>query len=163
MGAGKSTIGRKLAQRLGLSFVDCDEVIEQRTGTTIPIIFEIEGESGFREREEKILAELLQGENQVIATGGGCVTREVNRQNLQQAGAIIIYLATSVTEQLKRTRRSRNRPLLNTDNREKKLLQLAEEREPIYSNLATHTIRSQGRKVNTVVDEIVEALGIDNR
>lgn len=157
MGAGKSTIGRKLASRLGLAFIDCDDEIESRTGTTIPVIFDIEGESGFREREEKILTELLDNSNTVIATGGGCVLRENNRAGLKSADQVI-YLATDIEEQLKRTSKSRHRPLLDTADRESRVREIARVREPLYEEVATLTIHSQGRRANAVVQEIIDQL-----
>ena len=159
MGAGKSTIGKKLAARLNLDFIDCDDEIQARTGTTISVIFDIEGESGFRDREEKILADLLTHSNSVIATGGGCVLRENSRIQLQKADAVI-YLKTDVSEQLKRTSKSRHRPLLETPDRESRLTEIAAEREPLYSEVATITIQSQGRKSLAVVQEIIDKLSL---
>jgi len=161
MGAGKSTIGKKLAARLGMEFVDCDDEIEARTGTTIPVIFDIEGEAGFRDREEKILSDLLDISNRVIATGGGCVIRENNRAQLLSAGTVI-YLSTDVQEQLKRTGKSRHRPLLETPDRESRLTEMAKIREPLYEEVATLTVHSQGRKAVTVVQEIIEQLDHEN-
>lgn len=159
MGAGKSTIGKKLAARLNMEFVDCDDEIQARTGTTISVIFDIEGESGFRDREEKILADLLTRSNTVIATGGGCILRESSRIQLQQADAVI-YLKTDVGEQLKRTSKSRHRPLLDTPDRESRLTEIAAEREPLYAEVATLTIQSQGRKSVAVVEEIIDKLAL---
>ncbi len=157
MGAGKSTIGKKLASRLGMDFVDCDDEIEARTGTTISIIFDIEGEPGFRDREQKILADLIARTNTIIATGGGCVIREANRIHLGSADAVI-YLCTDVAEQLQRTNKSRHRPLLDTPDRESRLTEIALIREPLYEEVATVTIHSHGRKATTVVQEILDQL-----
>ena len=161
MGAGKSTIGKKLAARLGMTFIDCDDEIEARTGTTISVIFDIEGETGFRDREEKILTELLDLSDSIIATGGGCVTRENNRALLHSANTVI-YLSTDVQEQLKRTSKSRHRPLLDTPDRESRLIEMANIRDPLYAEVATITIHSQGRKATTVVQEIIDQLDHEN-
>ena len=157
MGAGKTTIGKKLAAQLGAEFIDCDDEIESRTGTTIPVIFDIEGEEGFRDREEKILEELIARTGLVLATGGGCVIREVNRTVLKKAD-VVIYLAASVQDQLARTRKSRHRPLLDTPDREATLTQLAQQRDPLYEEVATFTVHSHGRKTGAVVKEIIDIL-----
>ena len=109
----KTTVGRRLAQSLGLEFLDSDEELERRTGTTIPIIFEIEGEAGFRRREHKILTELTAMSGIVLATGGGAVLLPENRELLRSRGTVV-YLRTSVSEQMRRTRNSTHRPLLAT-------------------------------------------------
>ena len=115
MGAGKSTIGRLLARELGLAFKDSDRVIEERTGASIPLIFELEGERGFRDREQQVIAELMQCRGLVLATGGGAILRPENRSTLV-SGSLVVYLHTSVEHQLERTARDRTRPLLQTDN-----------------------------------------------
>lgn len=158
MGAGKTTIGKKLAARLGMTFVDSDEEIERRTGTTIPIIFEIEGEAGFRAREVKVIDELSQGSNTVLATGGGSVMAAENQACLRQRGTVV-YLATSIEEQVRRTRNKRDRPLINTADPEQQLRELAAVREPVYAELANVTVESDGRRANAVVAEILEKLG----
>ena len=160
MGAGKTTIGKKLAAQFNADFIDCDDEIESRTGTTIPVIFDIEGEEGFRDREEKILEELIAKKGLVLATGGGCVIREANRIVLKNADTVI-YLAASVQDQLARTRKSRHRPLLDTPDKETRLTQLAEQRDPLYEEVATIVVHSHGRKASAVVKEIIELLGSD--
>ena len=111
MGAGKTSIGRLLAKRLGKAFFDCDQEIERATGVRIPVIFEIEGEAGFREREGRMLSGLVQGSNIVLATGGGAVLSAQNRKLLADNG-VVVYLRAAVTDLWSRTRHDRNRPLL---------------------------------------------------
>lgn len=149
MGAGKSTIGRLLAKELGYRFLDSDKVIEERCGANIPWIFDVEGEEGFRRRESAILAELAQETGVVVATGGGAVVREENRRHLSQR-AFIIYLKTSLEQQYDRTRKDRNRPLLQKPNPRAILETLFSERDPIYrdlANLVMHTDRKSPRLV----------------
>jgi len=121
MGAGKTTIGRHLAEILAWPFVDSDHEIELRTGASIPWIFDMEGEEGFRKREEQMIAELTQRQHIVLATGGGAVLREINRKNLHQRG-IVVYLETPVSMQLERTAHDKNRPLLQTADPQKNSL-----------------------------------------
>ncbi|MGM0541889.1 MAG: shikimate kinase, partial [Pseudomonadota bacterium] len=127
MGAGKSTVGRLIADKLHYQFVDSDHEIEQRTGATIPMIFDIEGEAGFREREESIIDELTQRTEVVLATGGGVVEREKNRQHLRTRG-FVVYLKSPVEALIQRTKHDRNRPLLQTENPGKVLAELMEKR-----------------------------------
>src|SRR3990167_5637819 len=135
MGAGKSTIGRALAKELKLEFYDSDEVIEQRAGANIAWIFDIEGEEGFRLREQKVIDELSQKTNIVLATGGGAVMTPENR-NVLAARGTVIYLKTSIQQQHERTKRDTKRPLLRTDNLEARLKELDQERAPYYDELA---------------------------
>lgn len=131
MAVGKTTIGKQLAKRLHLQFVDSDQEIEKRTGASISLIFDVEGESGFREREEKMIAELTTREGIVLATGGGAVLREENRKALRKHG-VVVYLHASIASQLERTKSSKHRPLLQTEDRRAALESLMEIREPLY-------------------------------
>lgn len=135
MGAGKSSIGRRLAGRFGLAFVDTDHEIETRTGATVTTIFECEGEAGFRARERAVIADLLAGERQVIATGGGAVLDAGNRQQMRERG-FVVHLQVSVAQQVSRLARDRTRPLLATDDREQVLRTLSELRAPLYAEVA---------------------------
>ncbi|HEY8332170.1 MAG TPA: shikimate kinase AroK [Tardiphaga sp.] len=157
MGAGKTTVGRRLAQSLGLEFFDSDEEIERRTGTTIPIIFEIEGEAGFRKREHQVLSDLTALSGIVLATGGGAVLLPQNRELLRSRGTVV-YLRTSVAEQLRRTRSSTQRPLLQADDPEQRLRDLAEMREPLYEAVADIVVESPGRKVGATVKDVLDRL-----
>lgn len=141
MGSGKTTVGRALAPRLGLEFVDMDQCIEQRCGVDVNLIFEIEGEAGFRARERAMLDELSQRQGVLLATGGGSVLDPANRELLRQR-ALVVWLQTSVDQQLKRLARDQRRPLLRTSNRRQRLQELAEQRDPIYRDCAHLVVRS---------------------
>ncbi|MBA1279768.1 MULTISPECIES: shikimate kinase AroK [Pseudomonadaceae] len=157
MGAGKSTIGRLLAKELRLPFRDSDKEIEQRTGASIPLIFDVEGEQGFREREHVAINELCQIDGVVLATGGGAVLRADNRQVLC-AGGRVIYLCTSVEQQLDRTSRDRNRPLLQTPNPREILTNLMAVRDPLYREIADIVVQTDERPPRLVVVEIIGQL-----
>jgi shikimate kinase len=157
MGAGKTTIGKQLAQSLGMGFSDSDQVIQQRTGVDIPTIFEFEGEDGFRQREEQVIDELTQVDNVVLATGGGAVIRPENRQRLGARG-IVVYLACSPRQQYERTYRDRSRPLLQTDNPLQRLEGLMAERAPLYRKTADYEVSTEGRNAAAVVHDILELL-----
>lgn len=157
MGAGKSTIGRLLSQELGLEFHDSDREIETRSGTNIPWIFDVEGEEGFRQREETAIDELSQLDNIVLATGGGAVLREANRRHLQSRGTVV-YLQTSIEQQLERTAKDRNRPLLQTENPRAVLEQLIEQRDPLYRDCCDLLIRTDRRHPRGVVSDIIRFL-----
>jgi len=157
MGSGKTTIGQKLASRLGLSFHDTDQTIQDRTGVDISLIFEIEGEEGFRDRESKILEELTAAEQVLIATGGGAILRERNRQLLRERG-VVVYLQVSVEQQMARLRHDKSRPLIQLEDRESKLVQLAQERDPLYAALADFTFAARSRSVESSVERIYRAL-----
>ncbi|MGJ8515985.1 shikimate kinase AroK [Carnimonas bestiolae] len=153
MGTGKSTIGRLLAAELGRPFVDSDHEIEQRCGCNIPWIFDLEGESGFRQREAAVIDELTGQPGIVLATGGGAITHPRSRELLHQRG-LVIFLKTSVAHQLKRTARDRNRPLLQCVDPAAKLRQLMHEREPLYREAAHVIINTERRGPKGVVMEI---------
>ncbi|MGD2055418.1 MAG: shikimate kinase AroK [Gammaproteobacteria bacterium] len=155
MGAGKSTIGRQLSRQLKMPFHDSDREIERRTGVDIPLIFEFEGEAGFRKRETAVIDELTRLPNIILATGGGAILDADNRQHLKQRGQVI-YLHTSVDQQLARTARDRNRPLLQTGNPRQRLAELMHTREPLYREIADLVIETDGRRVRDVVREIVD-------
>lgn len=157
MGAGKSAVGRQLARLLHLEFVDSDEEIEMRTGVDIPFIFEKEGEEGFRKREIKVIDKLSQREGVVLATGGGAIVDPESRNRLGARG-FVIYLHTSVNQQLERTQKGRERPLLNNGDRGKILSDLMEQRDPLYREIADLIVETDGRKVQTVACEIEEAI-----
>ncbi len=157
MGAGKSAVGRHLARLLHLEFVDSDEEIETRTGVDIPFIFEKEGEEGFRKREVKVLDELSQREGVVLATGGGAIADPESRSRLGARG-FVVYLHTSVKQQLERTQRRNKRPLLENGDKEKVLRELMEERDPLYREISDLIIETDGRRVQTVAREIHDAL-----
>ncbi len=157
MGAGKSTIGRLLAKELRLLFKDSDKEIELRTGANIPWIFDKEGEPGFRDREQAMIGELCELQGVVLATGGGVVMREANRQALRQGGRVI-YLHASVEQQVGRTARDRNRPLLRTANPEATLRALLELRDPLYREIADLVVETDERPPRMVVLDILERL-----
>ena len=157
MGAGKSTVGRQLAQRLGLAFYDSDKVIEERTGASIPTIFSLEGESGFREREEQIIAELCTLENVLIATGGGSVLRETNRKQLRKAG-YVVYLRANAAHLYQRIQHDKSRPLMQTDNPLQTLRDLLRTREPYYLEVADIVVQTGKQKVSVIVREIERKL-----
>ncbi|KXS38974.1 MULTISPECIES: shikimate kinase AroK [Modicisalibacter] len=155
MGAGKSTIGRLLASELQRDFYDSDHEIQARCGADIPWIFDIEGEAGFREREVQMIDELTGLDGIVLATGGGAVMNEANRRALRERGTVI-YLQTSVDQQLKRTAKDRNRPLLRNKDPRAVLAELFERRDPLYRATADLVIRTDRRGPRSVVNEILK-------
>lgn len=157
MGAGKSTIGRQLSRQLRMPFHDSDQEIEQRTGVDIPLIFELEGEAGFRRRERTVIDDLTRLEGIILATGGGAILDPENREHLTSRGTVI-YLHTSVDQQLRRTGRDRNRPLLQTSNPRAKLQELMAVREPLYRETADIIIETDGKRVADVVRQILKQL-----
>ena len=157
MGADKSAVGRQLGRMLHLDFIDSDDEIEARTGVDIPFIFEKEGEDGFRRRESRVIDELTQKEGIVLATGGGAVIDPQNR-NLLGARGFVIYLYTSVDQQLSRTQRGRERPLLENGEPREILESLMQERDPWYREVADLVVDTDGRKVKAVANEILEKL-----
>lgn len=160
MGAGKTTIGRRLALALRREFLDSDQEIEQRAGASIPLIFELEGESGFRLREKAILAELTQRPEIVLATGGGAILDLENRRCLTGRG-LVVYLRASVDEQLRRTRQDDHRPLLQTADPRARLAELFEQRDPLYREAADWTISTEDRPLGQVTREILRRLDED--
>lgn len=158
MGSGKSAVGRRLARDLGLDFIDSDDEIERRTGVDIPYIFEKEGEAGFRVREAEVIDDLTRRDGLVIATGGGAILDAGSRERLRGRGRVV-YLRTTVDQQMQRTRHGDGRPLLNNDDPRGTLERLMAIRAPLYEEVAKITVDTDGRKVKTVVDQIVRALG----
>ena len=157
MGSGKSTIGSIIARRLHREFQDSDHFIEERTGVDIARIFDIEGEQGFRDRESNALRELLSENNRVIATGGGSVVRSENRKLLKQKG-YIVFLDTTVNQQLQRLRRDKKRPLLQTENPRERLESLFAERRPIYLDIADLAVKTDKRMARRLAADIINQL-----
>ena len=158
MGAGKTTIGRQLARELKMAFYDSDREIEAHTGVNIPLIFELEGEEGFRKREQAAIDELTQKQNIVLATGGGAVLRKQNRRHLSERGTAI-YLYSDLDSLLERTRKDRNRPLLHGDESPEVVLRkLMDERDPLYRETADHIIDTGGSSIRGVIKAIIVCL-----
>ena len=157
MGAGKSTIGRMLAKELGYRFLDSDRIIEERCGANIPWIFDVEGEDGFRQRETAMLDELSNEMGTVLATGGGAVMRAENR-GLLKKNSVVIYLKTSIDQQVERTRKDRNRPLLQNDDPEGVLRRLFAIRDPLYTELADIVMFTDRKSPRLVVRQLVNRI-----
>jgi 3-dehydroquinate synthase len=157
MGAGKTTVGRALAKRLDKQFIDSDHEIEARTGASIPLIFEIEGEVSFRQREAAVIRDLTAQSNIVLATGGGAVLKPENRAYLKSRGTVI-YLRASVGNILQRTSHDKNRPLLQTADPRQKLEQLSKEREPLYLEIADLVVETGRPNVQSLVQTIIAQL-----
>ena len=157
MGAGKSTIGRHLAELTGKQFLDADHEIENHTGASIPLIFEIEGEEGFRKREQAMLTELTGEVSTVLATGGGAVLADENRRLLSDNG-FVVYLHANIDILHERTRRDRNRPLLNEGDRRQKLEAIMATRDPLYRQVADLVIETDSRPAKTVANNIIEKI-----
>ena len=154
MGSGKTTVGRRLARELNQDFFDTDHEIIDKTGVSIDHIFDIEGEKGFREREFKILENLCQMSNIILATGGGIVILPKNRKILKNAG-LVVYLSSSVDQLLRRTAKSKTRPLLeNSNDRRKTIAELVESRDLYYREVASVVIDTTGKKLHEVVNII---------
>ena len=158
MGAGKSTVGRLLARRLKLRFLDCDHEIERRCGVKIPLIFDIEGEPGFRARESEVLAELMALKGIVLATGGGAVLSAGNRRRLAEHGTVV-YLRARPEDLYGRVRHDRNRPLLATADPLRRLRELHAERDPLYAEIADVVIDTGRQTVQALARELVVRLG----
>jgi len=157
MGAGKTSVGRLLAKRFDKTFYDCDHEIERRTGVKIPVIFDIEGEDGFRAREAAALRDLVALENIVFATGGGAVVLAENRR-LLAANGTVIYLRASLADLWQRTRHDRNRPLLQTQDPHGKLEQLFTQRDPLYREVATLTVDTGNQSVRSLAHMLEQRL-----
>jgi shikimate kinase len=157
MGSGKTTLGRRVAQALGLEFLDCDLELEELTGVSVNLIFDIEGEAGFRERETRMLRAMTARDGVLIATGGGAVLSRVNR-DLLRANGFVVWLKTSVGQQLKRLGQDKARPLLQTPDREERLRTLARLRDPLYAELADLVFESSDLKVQIVAEQMLAAI-----
>lgn len=157
MGAGKTSVGKLLAKRLGFPFLDADHEIEARTGVKIPIIFDIEGEAGFRARESAVIDELTRLRGVVLATGGGAVLDPANRASLHSRGTVI-YLRASVDELWNRTRHDRNRPLLQTPDPRRKLAELMTQRDPLYREVAHLVVDTGSQSLRTLVARLESTL-----
>ena len=159
MGAGKTTVGRLLARRLKRDFFDADEEIERRCGVRIPVIFDIEGEAGFRARETQVIAELCALDNAVLATGGGAVLAEENRRRIAMRGTVI-YLHARAAHLWQRVRHDRNRPLLATADPQKRLEELYAERDPLYREVADLVIDTGKQSVQTLAKDLLARLEV---
>jgi shikimate kinase len=157
MGAGKSAVGRHLARALHLTFVDSDDEVESRTGVDIAFIFEKEGEEGFRKREAAAIDDLTRLDSVVLATGGGAVMSADTRSNLGGRG-FVVYLYTTVDQQVVRTKKGRQRPLLENGDPRGTLEELLQKRDPLYREIADLVVETDGRKVHSVASEIIEAI-----
>jgi len=157
MGAGKSTIGKYLADHLKLRFCDTDTEIEKRTGADIPWIFDVEGEEGFREREQQVVEEMTGWDGIVLATGGGAVLRPENRRALSSRG-FVVYLYATLDEQVRRTRRDRRRPLLRNADSRQVLSELMTVRDPLYREIADHIIATDECSPRVVAQRLVNQL-----
>lgn len=157
MGAGKTTVGKLLARHLNKTFIDSDHEIEHRTGVKIPLIFELEGEAGFRDRETTVIADLCRQHNIVLATGGGAVLREENRRNLGNSGTVI-YLRAQVRDLWQRTRHDKSRPLLQTADPQAKLTELFAQRDPLYREVADIIMDTGDQNIHTLVRQLEQKL-----
>lgn len=154
MGAGKTTIGKQLAQQLGREFYDSDRVIEEHTGANIPLIFELEGEEGFRKREKSMLLELTEKQDIILATGGGAVLDPENREQLKKSG-FVIYLKAPLSQLINRTSKDRNRPLLQTADPRKKMEEILSVRDPLYQEVADVIVETDNSPVRNVVKKLM--------
>ena len=157
MGSGKTAVGRQLAERLGLPFADSDAEIEARTGVDVAYIFEREGEAGFRVRERDMIDELTRREGIVLATGGGAILLPENRERLSARGTVV-FLDATIEQQVQRTQHGRHRPLIATADPRARLEELMIVRDPLYRSIAAITIRTDGRRLGSVADEIATVL-----
>jgi len=158
MGSGKTTVGRNLAKKLKVDFYDADHQIIDKTGVSIDHIFDVEGEEGFRKRESKVLKELCNKSNIVLATGGGAVILGENRLIIKRAG-VVVYLLSSVDQILRRTAKSKTRPLLeNSTNRRQTIMNIIDSRDPLYREVATIIVNTNGKKMDEIIKEILTHL-----
>jgi shikimate kinase len=157
MGAGKSTIGRQLARALKRPFFDSDKEIEKRTGVSISWIFEMEGEAGFREREQAVIEELTARKDIILATGGGAILAEDNRRALRARGHVV-YLSGTVEQLYRRTAKDKSRPLLQNGDRRQQIKTLLEHRDPLYREIADVIIKSGDHSVQQTVNDLVKQL-----
>ena len=159
MGAGKSTIGRHLADELHLDFFDSDQEIERRTGADIALIFDLEGEDGFRKREENVINDLTDKQGIVLATGGGSIVTKAVRNRLSARG-MVVYLQTTIDKQVARTQRDKRRPLLQNENPEQVLRDLAEMRNPLYEEVADYIVDTDDQSARAVANQIISKIGL---
>jgi shikimate kinase len=165
MGSGKTTIGKQLAKMFKLSFFDCDQELERQTGASVSLIFDLEGEAGFRVRESQLLEQLTARKGVLVATGGGAVCKEENRRLLRSRG-LVVYLKTSIDNQLKRLDKDKSRPLLQSDDRVQRLRDLAEVRNPLYDATAdlvfstrNSSVYATARALHAVILKRLDSLG----
>lgn len=157
MGAGKSTVGKQLARMLGRDFYDSDKEIEKRTGVSISWIFEMEGEEGFRVREQKMIDELTKLKDIVLATGGGAVLSEDTRRALRSRGNVV-YLSASAEQLFQRTAKDKTRPLLQAEDPKQQIIDLLTEREPLYTSVADVELRTGEQSIQHAVSEVIKQL-----
>ena len=160
MGAGKTTIGKLLSNKLGYDFIDLDKIIEEKSGVKINTIFEIEGESGFRERELQVLSDSIEKDKVIISTGGGIVTNEKSRAQLIKYNALIIYLKANLQTLCNRLKNDNSRPILNVDDKEQVIERILEEREPYYQDLADMDVDTSHMKSIDVVKFIIKKMDV---
>ena len=153
MGSGKTTIGKLVAEELGLEFHDCDQDLEKSTGASVNLIFDVEGEEGFRERETQMLKDISRLTGVLVATGGGVVKRPENRKILRRNG-LVVWLKTSIHQQIDRLSHDKSRPLLQTPDREETLIRMAKERDPLYRSVADIVYESPNRNSKYSADAL---------
>ncbi|MDH5258408.1 MAG: shikimate kinase AroK [Gammaproteobacteria bacterium] len=162
MGAGKTTVGLRLAEALDKNFLDSDKEIERKTGASIPLIFELEGEQGFRNRECEAIDQLTQEENIILATGGGSILDPKNRNFMKERG-YVIYLQAPLDQLLERTAKDKNRPLLQTSDPRKTLGDIIKKREPLYLQTADLVYKTNNKQIREVISNILELLAKNNQ
>ena len=155
MGSGKTTLGKILSKKLDKIFFDSDQVIEEKLGVDVTMIFDYEGEAGFREREKEILKELVSKKNIVLATGGGAVLSESNRNLLSENGTVI-YLKSNYKDLILRMKNDKTRPLLKENNIETIIKKLCKDREPLYKSISDYEIATKNKRITEIIDEIIK-------